>query len=120
MANPAYLKSLFGGLDAPIRRVLDQLVEYLLANLRFGRPEHNSRAENHQLYFYEARTPGTPNQEFSIPHGLGRVPYLIIPVLPLHVGAQFVRLSIPRAPDASRVYLASPETDAPVTILMEG
>lgn len=121
MANPSYLKTLFGGADAGLRRALDQAWEYILGNLRFGRPVDQDRAENFQAYFYEATTPGVANTEFSIAHGLGRAPYLLIPVMPLNtVGAQMVRLEVTRAADESRIYLSSPDTDAPITILLEG
>lgn len=120
MANPAYIKTLFGGVEPILRRGLDQAWEYILGNLRFGQPEDQERAENFQAYFYSTTTPAVANTEFTIAHGLGRAPYLLIPVLSLDVGAQLVRLSVSRAPDAARVYLKSPETNAPVTILLEG
>lgn len=120
MARATYIETLFGSLDAPIRRALKQAFTYLLDNLRFGRPEHSGRAENLQAYFFSGTTPSTANEEFSIIHGLGRAPYLAIPVLPLDAGATFVRLHVPRAPDGNRIYLTSPETNAPITILVEG
>jgi hypothetical protein len=120
MANPSYLKTLFGGVEPVLRRSLDAAWDYILGNLRLGQPEHQTRSENFQAYFYNTTTPAVANTEFSIAHGLGRAPYLLIPILPLDVGAQLVRLSVSRAPDAARVYLKSPETNAPVTILLEG
>jgi hypothetical protein len=120
MANPAYLKTLFGGVESSLRRALDQTWEYILGNLRIGRPIAGDRAENLQMYFLEATTPGVADTEFTIPHGLATAPYLAIPVLPLAEGAQLVRLRVTRAPDTVRVYLSSPDTNAPVTILVEG
>lgn len=120
MAKAAYLKTLFGGVDSSLRRSLDQAWEYVLGNLRFGRPIAGDRAENIQAYYQEGTTPSVANTEFSILHGLERAPYLIVPVLPLVEGAQLVRLTVTRAPDTMRVYLSSPDTDAPVTILIEG
>jgi hypothetical protein len=120
MANASYIATKLGGLDAPVRRVLDDIFTYILSNLRIGRPTADSRSENLQMYFLEATTPAVANTEFSLPHGLGRAPYLAIPVLPLDAGAKLVRLTVSRAPDAARVYLSSPDTSAPVTILIEG
>lgn len=120
MANPAFLKTLFAGVDPALRRSLDTAWEYILANLRLGRPTADSRAENLQAYFYEFTTPSVANTEFSFTHGLPTAPYLLVPVLSLEEGAKLVRLTVTRAPDAARVYLSSPDTDAPVTILLEG
>lgn len=121
MASASYVKTLFGGVDATIRRALDQAWDHILdGGLRLGRPVHEQRAENVQAYFYQTTTPSIANEEFSIAHGLGRVPYLIQPVMPTVAGEQMVRLAVPRDADAMRVYLSSPDTDAPVTILLEG
>jgi hypothetical protein len=120
MANPSYLKSLYGGVDPVLRRALGLTWDYILGNLRFGQPEDQTRSENFQAYFYSVTTPAVANTEFTIAHGLGRAPYLLIPVLALDVNAQLVRLTVSRAPDAARVYLKSPDTNAPVTILLEG
>jgi hypothetical protein len=120
MANASYLKSLFGGADATLRRGLDSAWDYLLSNLRFGRPSNGTRAENHQSYFFSTTTPAVADTEFTIEHGMDVVPYLILPVLPLTLGARLVRLRVSRAPDSRRIYLSSPDTDAPVTILLEG
>lgn len=120
MANAEYIASQLGGVEVSLKRLLVNVFRYLLTNLRFGRPEDQSRAENMQAYFYTAITPSVANEEFTIAHGLGRAPYLLIPVMPLDEGAQIVRLTVSRAADAARVYLKSPDTDAPVTILLEG
>lgn len=121
MAAPGYVRSLLGGVPADLRRVLGEIFEFVLGNLRLGRPEHQTRSENFQLYFLEATTPSTANTEFTIAHGLGRAPYLLLPVLPLNaVGAQIVPLTVTRAADAHRLYLKSSVVDAPITILVEG
>ena len=121
MANASYVKSLFGGIDATLKRALDQAWDHILTkNLRFGRPTHMEASENLRGYFYTATTPAVADTEFTIAHGLGVVPYLLIPVLALDEGAKLVRLTVTRSADASRVYLSSPDTNAPVTILLEG
>lgn len=121
MADASYLKTLFGGVETGLRRALDQAWDYVLGNLRLGRPIDSTRSENFQAYFYEATTPGVANTEFTVAHGLGRTPYLLVPVLPLDaVGAKIVRLQVTRAADAARIYLSSPDINAAVTIMLEG
>jgi hypothetical protein len=121
MANPGAIQTYLGGLDSTIRKVLINVFDYVLPNLRWGRAVHQSRAENLQAYFLEGTTHSVANTEFSIAHGLASAPYLLIPVLPLDAeGAKLVPLEVSRAADASRVYLKSSETDAPIVILVEG
>lgn len=122
MARAAYIEALLGSLEPPIRRSFRAVFDYLLTSLRIGRVSTaNVRAENMQWYVLTGTTPSTPNEEFSLPHSLGRAPYLLLPVLPLDaIGGEYVRLAVPRAADAHRVYLTSPEVDAPITVLIEG
>ena len=121
MARAALIDTITGGLDPDLRRVLKQIFEYVLGNLRLGQPVDQERAENLQAYFYDVVTPATPNTEFSIAHNLGVAPYLLIPVLPLqHLNAQLVPLKVTRLADVNRVYLSSSVASAGVTILVEG
>lgn len=121
MANPTYIEALLGSLPSDQRRVFKQIFEYVLGNLRVGQPDDQVRSENLQAYFYEVTTPATANEEFSIAHGLGRAPYLLIPVLPLSTqGAQIVPLTVSQPADATRVYLTSSTASAPLTVLIEG
>jgi len=120
MANPSYCESLLGGIDRDLRAAFKRVHDYILTNLRFGPATHQARATNHQLYYLTSTTPATSNEEFSIAHGLGKAPYLLLPVLPLdQVGAATVNLQVTRAADANRVYLRSPSTNVPVWILCE-
>ena len=120
MATTPYVESMLGGLDAGLRKALSQIFTYVLGNLRFGRPEHQERAENLQAYFYEATTPSVAGTEFSIAHGLQRAPYLLIPVLPLDtVGAKTVPLEVSKAADDQRLYLKSTTASAPIRVLVE-
>ena len=110
-----------GGLPADTKKVLTNLFTYLVPNLRFGPVDHQTKAENFQAYFVESTTAASTG-EFSIQHGLGRTPYLAIPVLPLDlVGAQLVPLTVTRAADGQRVYLKTEAgyTSAPVALLLE-
>jgi hypothetical protein len=120
VADIAYIKSVFGGTPDAVKRAADQAFTYVLGNLTLGAPEEARRAKNFQWYWFSATTSSVANQEFSIAHGLGRVPNVIIPVLPLNtVGARVVDLSVSRAADAQRVYLKSSSTSAPITVLVE-
>jgi len=120
MANASYVESLMGGLDRDLRAAFKRVFDYVLNNLRFGVAAHQVRAENLQAYYLTSTTPGTANEEFSIVHGLGVTPHLIIPVVPADkVGAAIVNVQVTRAADASRVYLRSPSTAAQVWLLVE-
>ena len=78
-------------------------------------------AENLQAVFLQGTTPAAANTAFSIEHGLGTTPYLLIPVLDLQsVSSSIVRLTVAAAPDARRVYLKSPDTSAAFGVLVEG
>lgn len=121
MASPAYVEALLGGVEAGLKRTLKAVFDYVLTNLRFGPATHQTRSENLQAYYLLTTTPAVAGTEFSIAHGLGRTPYLALPVLPLSdVGSQLVPLTVSRAPDASRVYFTSTAANAPVAILIEG
>lgn len=120
MARISYVESLIAGLPADAKRSLKLAFEYVLDNLRFGRPEVDERAENGQHYFFEGTTPAVANTEFSIAHGMAAAPYLLIPVLPLDVvNAQIVRLKVTRAADVERIYLSSPDTSATFRVMVE-
>jgi hypothetical protein len=121
MARIEYIRSLIGGVEAALKTTLNSVFEYLLNNLRLGRPNtSNRRAENLQWYYYEATTHAVANTQFSVEHGLARAPYSLIPHLNLQLeGAKLVPLAIPRVADARRVYLSSPDTDAPISFYLE-
>lgn len=109
-----------GGVDPDLKRVIVRIFDYVLNNLRIGRPDAMTRSENVQAYFLTGTTPSVANTEFSIAHGLSQPPYVAIPVLDLQTaGVQSPRLTVSRAADANRIYLKSPDTDAPFTILVE-
>lgn len=120
MARAGYIEQLLAGLPSDHKRVLKLAFEYVLDNLRHGRPDDGSRAENGQAYFFEGTTPGVANTEFSIAHGLGSAPYLLIPVLPLDVvNARIVPLKVTRAADSERIYLSSSEINAYFRVMVE-
>lgn len=120
MADIAYIKSVFGNAPPEVKKAAEQAFTYLLGNLTLGAPEDARRSKNFQWYWFSATTSSVAGTEFSIAHGLGRTPQVIMPVLPLNsVGARMVDLEVSRAADVNRIYLKSPSTSAPITILVE-
>lgn len=120
MATPGYIESLVGNLEAPLRAALVRVFDYVLRNLRLGPVANSTRSENLAAYYYTTTTPATANEEFSVAHGLGRVPYVLIPVLSLDsINQAIVPLTVSRAADASRFYLKSSSTSAAIAILVE-
>ena len=120
MADVAYIKSLFSGTPDAVKKAADGAFTYLLGNLTLGAPDEARRSKNFQWYWFSGTTSSVANTEFSIAHGLGRVPSVILPVLPLaSVGAQMVPLQVSRAADVNRIYLKSSSTSAAITVLVE-
>lgn len=108
--------------DVKDRAVLLRIFRYVLKELRVGHPTGMvpDPAENFSAAFLTGTTASVANNEFTLPHGFGRVPYLAFGVLPLdQEGAQLVPLTVTRVADNKRIYLSSSVTDAPVTIYVE-
>ncbi len=123
MADTGLIDADIGSLPAEIRPALKRIFRYVLSDLRFGHPsgETAQALKNFAGAFLTTTTPSTPGDEFSIAHGLGRTPYLLIPVLPLDAeGAQTVPLTVTRVADDKRIYLSSTVADAVVTLVVEG
>ena len=121
MSTPGYVESLLGGLEANAKRALLEVFRYVLPNGRFGPVEHQTKSENFQGY-YVSSTSGASTGEFSIVHGMGRAPYVVLPVLPLDVvGARTIPLTVTRAADGQRLYLKTEAgyTDAPISLYLE-
>lgn len=120
MAVIGGVEALVGGLDSLIKKALIAVFDYVLKNLRFGRPGHQEKTENFQASYVEGTTHSTADTEFSILHGRETAPYLAIPVLDLQaVGSRMPVLEVTRAADANRIYLSSPEEDIPITLYLE-
>lgn len=120
MADIGGIESEFGGIASDIKKACVAAFRYLLNNLTLGAPDEGRRAKNFQWYWFSGTTPAVANTEFSIAHGLQKVPNVILPVLPvLQVGAQMVPLQVTRAADANRVYLRSSSTSAAIVVLIE-
>lgn len=110
-----------GGLDVDTKKVMTNTFTYLVPNQQFGPVEHQKKAENFRAYFVNSTTAASTG-EFSILHGLGRTPYLAVPVLALdQVGARTVPLTVTRAADGQRVYVKTEAgfTNAPFSLLLE-
>jgi hypothetical protein len=120
MADIAYIKSVFGGTPDAVKKAAEQAFTYLLGNLTLGAPEDARRAKNFQWYWFSGTTSSNANQEFSVAHGLQKVPNVVMQVLPLsQVGAQVVPLQVSRAADMNRLYLKSSSTSAVFWLLVE-
>lgn len=120
MANIGFVKTQLNGIeDETMRRILGNIFDHILNNLRFGAPDHQTRAENFQVYF-EKSTTATDGSEFSFRHGLPAAPKYAIPVLDLNLaGARTPDLQVSRVADANRIYLRSTSTSAPILLLVE-
>lgn len=121
MAVSGYVESLLGGLPADVKRALTEAFRYVLPNGRFGPIDHQTKSESFQA-FYVNSTTATSTGEFSIVHGMGRTPYLCVPVL--DIGSSNTKLpvlTVTRAADAQRVYLKADagSTNAVFTLLLE-
>jgi hypothetical protein len=123
MADWATIMAEINGLPANLRPTFTRIFQGLLGDLRIGHPTFAARdpLKNFSGAFIHTTTHATPNTEFSIVHGFERIPYLLLPVLPLDtVGAQIVPLVVTRAVDDKRMYLSSSVASAPVTFAVEG
>lgn len=122
MADIGYIRSQLRAIpDANLRRILETCFEHTYGNLRFGVPEHQSRATNFQAYWLHSTT-ASDTGEFSIAHGLPSTPHYAIPILELdRVGSRAGGLTVSRAADPTRIYLKADagSTNAPVTVLTE-
>lgn len=123
MASLASVEREVNGLPANLRAIFLRIFRPVLKEIRLGHPtgDNPDPAENFGGGFYHTVTAVTPGDEFTIAHGFGRTPYLLIPVLPLDVvNAELVPLSVSRAADDRRIYLKSTVGSAPISVYVEG
>jgi len=121
MATSTIVESQTGGLESGLRRALKAIFDYVLKNLRFGRPGATEPSENFQANFVEGTTHSVAGTEFTVVHGRESAPYLAIPVLDLQtVGSRVVPLEVTKAADARRLYLKSTIASAAFTLYVEG
>jgi hypothetical protein len=120
MANPGYVETLVGNLPPEHRTAWKRVMDYVLRNLRFGPVVHQARTENLQVYGLSGKTSPVANQEFTVAHGLARIPYWVMPVLALDaVNSSLPTLTVTRAPDVNRIYLSSPSTSVAFSLWIE-
>lgn len=119
MAKPEGVQALIGGLDPDLKKVIVRVFDYVLKNLRLGRPEGQS--ENLQANFVTGTTASIANTAFSVLHGRESAPYLAVPVLDLQTtGSRTPPLEVTQAADGVRIYLKSSETSKAFVLLVEG
>jgi hypothetical protein len=122
MADKGAILAILQGLpEEQGRRIHKALYERWMSDLKFGRAIPGDPAINFGGGFFSATTHATPDQMFMVPHSITRVPYLLIPMLPVNVvGAKLVELTTARAADTLNVYLSSPVASAPIYFYLEG
>lgn len=119
MADKGYVRAVLGAIKDG-KRELNAAFEHVLDTWRLGPPEHQTRAQNAQLYFLTSTSAAASTSEFSIEHGLATTPKLAIPVLDLtQVGCKAGGLTVSRAADGRRVYLKSSDTSTVHWLLIE-
>ena len=119
MADIGSVESEFGALPADHKRALVAAFRYVLRNLSFGAVEHQKPATNFQAYYLTGVSSSNANTEFSIAHGLGSTPSVLLPVMDVTaIGSQLVPLQIARAADDKRIYLKSSSTSAAIAVLV--
>jgi len=121
VADLGFIEREVASLPRELRPIFQRIFTAILKDLRLGHPADATSSTNFGAAFYEATTPATPGETFTIRHQFGRAPYLLVPVLPLDVvNAELVPLTVQREADANRVYLTSSVASAPITVLLEG
>src|SRR5581483_198485 len=104
-----------GRLDPNTKLAVSNMFEYVLKNMRLGRPD--GRAENFSATFLSGTTSSVSGCEVVLPHGMERTPYVAIPVLALQtVNCSRPVLTVTRVPDARNIYVSSTETDVPFCV----
>lgn len=121
MSDLGAVNAELGGLADDVKRALTNIFRYVLLNGKFGPIDHQHRSENFGG-FYVNSTTATSTSEFSIQHGMGRVPYLMDVKTDLSaVGAGTPILRVSRAADGQRVYLKADagSTNMPFSLYLE-
>jgi hypothetical protein len=122
MSDFGNINTMLNGIaDPSLKQIFVKVFEYLLKDIRFGRAVSGDPSKNFGGGFFLGTTHATANTEFSIQHTFGRIPYLLIPLLPLNtVNAEIVPLKVTKAADSQRIYLSSSTESAPFYVYIEG
>ena len=119
MSNIGYIDSVLGALPKEQKAPLKSAFEHVMRDASLGAFESGTRPPNLNAVWREGTTSTTANQEVSIVHGLGRTPTYAIPIVSLAtVNSQTPVVSVPRAADGTRVYLASASTNVSFAVLV--
>lgn len=113
MATSSFAKSLLGSLGTDLKAMFHRYSEYVFDhNFEFGPVDHQQVTANFRGVYLRSTTAADAGTEFSVAHGLARVPNVCFQVAdPLTVNSQIgVPLTVSRAADANRVYLTSTST----------
>lgn len=110
-------------LPPELRPVFKRIFTAIMKDIRLGHPQGQQPDPMVNLGggFFHGTTASVANQEFTIPHGFGRTPYLAFPVLRLDaVNSTIVPLTVTRVADDKRLYLSSSVTGAAISLAVEG
>lgn len=124
MATSSQLKTLIGGLDAEFKKALGECWDYLCNNsFAFGPIDTDAaQTKTTNLYgrYVKVTTSTTANQEVAVAHGLGRIPNVLWNVTsPRAVNSALLPLTITRAADEKRIYMASASTGVTLWLYLE-
>lgn len=121
MAALGSLESLCQALPEAIRRQMIAYTREWATSLRFGAPASSAvKAENFAGGLVPFVTSAVANSEVAVAHGLGRIPRLVIPLLPMDtVNATLPVLTVTKAADATYFYVKSATTSASAWVYCE-
>lgn len=118
VASVGGLIALLGALESSLKKTFTEYTNAAFLNLRIG-PMETAKAENFNAFKIASIT-GSDTGEFSVEHGIGRTPYLILPCADLSaVGSAIIPLEVTRAADDRRIYLKSTSTSAAFGVYIE-
>jgi hypothetical protein len=107
--------------DEDARRALQRVFTHMIQDIRYGEPQHHTKALNFGAYYQVGTAPNSTN-EFSIQHGMTTTPRFALPMLNLNQqGAKVVPLETARVADGKRIYLktAAGFENAAILLLVE-
>ena len=125
MATSSYVKSLLGGIQAELRAPLERAFAYVFdRTLEFGpidTADAQTQTTNFRGRYVKVVTSATASLETAVAHGLGRTPNVLWQVSnPRVVNSKVgIELTISRAADPTRFYVASPSTAATIWLYVE-
>lgn len=124
MATSSYAKSLMSSLPTEMKLAMHKLAEYIFdRSLVFGPvdpQDATSPTTNFGGRYVKVTTSTAASQEFSVQHGLGRIPNVFWMVgNPRSVNSQLLPLTVSKAADANRLYFTSASTSVVCFLYVE-